>query len=150
MYQDPGRFVYEQYAIHSRMGLPVGSNGIPSPRLGMQPDPYDVVSRLLTDFASTDLVGKEEFELLERIKSSGAFPDGETPSSLSLKIVRESATARGQDLSKVSDEDVFFTWDWNIFPNCMFVVWHERGFVWRFRPDGTDPGSCFYDLWLLR
>jgi nitrite reductase/ring-hydroxylating ferredoxin subunit len=146
---DPAREKYEQYGVHSRMGMEFEDWGEPSPRLGIKPDPIVSLQDMLATFTAVGCVTPEDVSAVAKLHASGLREDM-SPGSFTVQMLRENAAIRNVDVSKLDDPDLLLNWDWNLFPNLMIAPMSEACFVWRFRPDGDDPDSCLYDMWVLR
>ena len=82
--------------------------------------------------------------------SSNAVPSGETARSVIAERSRKEFLADyGKDLSGLSDAEVIDSLKYNVFPNLF--VYGSPGLpqIHQVRPNGHDPHSCLFDIYLL-
>lgn len=66
-----------------------------------------------------------------------------------IKTKREWSNRFGLDIEGMTDGQLLDDRNFNIFPNVTFNIHPEGMLAMRFRPHATDPGRCYYDIWVL-
>jgi phenylpropionate dioxygenase-like ring-hydroxylating dioxygenase large terminal subunit len=67
------------------------------------------------------------------------------------KYHREEAAKDGVSWEKMSPDEIrHLGMDWAIFPNVAFLPTVDSVLMYRGRPNGDDPDSCFLDVWSLQ
>jgi len=65
------------------------------------------------------------------------------------KVRRERSEAMGRDYSRHSDAEALDSIEYSLFPNMVLFKGLAVPTVYRFRPNGNDPDTCLFDLYLL-
>jgi phenylpropionate dioxygenase-like ring-hydroxylating dioxygenase large terminal subunit len=148
------------YGLHSMFFQPeAGSRGFgqPSARTGLPP--VDDVRAGIADYVAyfeRDLKGlfSDRQPAATRRLVSEVAP-GATYYELLGKMVefwREAAIEAGagwpQNLTPEMAASAGV--DWHLFPNLVLLMTPESAIVYRVRPDGADPESCFFDVWAIQ
>ncbi|GAB4658937.1 aromatic ring-hydroxylating oxygenase subunit alpha [Mycobacterium avium] len=122
---------------------------------------YDGVGRHITRIMSAGLVPNwllgpdiTEQELLDHyVEAMGMpsmpVPEGMTARAFFASMMREMQKANGIDLSSASDPEVLDSPLYYIWPNL--VIWGGYAIPWmyRFRPNGSDPTSSIMEIFQL-
>lgn len=67
------------------------------------------------------------------------------------RLHREEGARDGISWDALSMEEVaYLGMDWSIFPNVALLPTVDAVLMYRARPDGDDPDSCFLDVWSLQ
>lgn len=74
------------------------------------------------------------------------LPDGMTARQFVGAVVRQQWLSKGVDLSTVSDAELIDGIIYLVFPNLMPFRNPGGHHVYRFRPNGDDPGSCIFEV----
>ena len=99
-------------------------------------------------------------EHVAMVSEMNTFPDltkfgiepepGETPRRFLARAARVTlGNSYSMDMSNMSDVEVLDTIEYFVFPN--FIVWggYANPLVYRCRPNGNDPDSCFFEAMLV-
>lgn len=124
---------------------------------------YDILGRHISRFLLTNgqhataiaepLSGQtivDEFFAANGLSDAPTLPEGITPRAFLAEYMREQYTSQsGRDYSLCSESELIDSNQYSVFPNM--VLWRTLIFpaVYRFRPNGNDPHSCIFDLYLL-
>jgi phenylpropionate dioxygenase-like ring-hydroxylating dioxygenase large terminal subunit len=116
----------------------IHSTASPSPHLTTQPSEQETLERLLArkfpDRADVPVV-----------------PDGETARDVYARYVQALfAEAYHRDFSHLSVSETIDSIEYFLFPNMFVFPGLALAMAYRFRPNGTDPDSCWFDLLMLR
>jgi phenylpropionate dioxygenase-like ring-hydroxylating dioxygenase large terminal subunit len=151
-YHDDTNYVYEQHGIHSVFYPQPGSMGHPSPRLGSyRPDPSRTLLAMVEDIGAVDLLTEEERAMVGQMAEMAKdLPPEVSLGDFFANVRRQQGEMQGLDFSAFSDDDLLIGEDWNIFPNINTPSNGGNAFIFRFRPNGSDPDSCFIDIWSLQ
>jgi nitrite reductase/ring-hydroxylating ferredoxin subunit len=156
-YMDDTNWTYEQFDLHSRYMPCSGGVGRPSPRLGadFNPPRQEIMAAMWEEFSEVGFYDEEaqaqaDAMLKQLLEMVEALPEETSLSDFMAGLRRQQAAAESLDLDGVSDDDLLGGQDWNIFPNIMTPMNALSGNVFRFRPNGSDPESCIWDLWTLQ
>jgi hypothetical protein len=129
--------------------------GAPSPRTG-KPMPEDLRPGLVAFYQEMEdtlkaIFSERDNRAVKRIMSD--VPAGTGPMEVFLKGIefqQEAALAEGAGWPDVTLEQLGKAGtDWHVFPNLVFLMWHDGVLAYRARPDGANPDSCIYDIWSL-
>ena len=135
---------FEVVGEHSRMIVPYG---VPSMRLE-DIDPVRTY-RAFGESASahTPPTAPLPPELFDH---EGRLVGDLTVRSYLIEQTRRRGEAQGHDYSALTDAQMIDDWHYHLFPSLVFNT-HAGGFyLFRIRPDGADPDSCLFDLFILR
>jgi len=130
--------------------------GQPSPRLNKPPRDlregvighFDQLTRQLPVVLYTQRDAAAARRLMSEVKADASFPEimGKT-----FQFQREAALAEGAGWPDLTPEQMVKAGaDWLIFPNLTPLPYPDGVIVYRSRPDGDNPDSCFYDVWGLQ
>ena len=92
----------------------------------------------------------DEFFEANALGAPPAIPEGMTARAFLAQHMRAVYTAQsGRDYSLCSEAELIDSIQYSLFPNI--VLWRTLVFpaVYRLRPNGDDPHSCIFDLYLL-
>lgn len=135
---------YDHYGPHARFLTAVG---VPSPHLGGGIPDADVVHAMLSDAFAM---------LRDQMPEGAAMPEMPTlPEGMSARdflsdFLRSMYKDRsGIDLAGVSDTEVLDAIDYFIFPNFIFWGGFSIPLYYRFRPNGNDPDSCIFEMFIV-
>ena len=142
---------------HGMFGYPTSKRplGAPSPRTG-KPMPEDLRPGLVAFYQEMEdtlkaIFSERDNRAVKRIMSD--VPAGTGPMEVFLKGIefqQEAALAEGAGWPDVTLEQLGKAGtDWHVFPNLVFLMWHDGVLAYRARPDGANPDSCIYDIWSL-
>ncbi len=111
---------------------------------------FGVQSPHVADKLSEQQILDELFRVIWSEKAP-ALPAGEKARPFAARLARERMSAMtGRDLSGVSDAEAIDSIEYSLFPNLVLFHGLLVPTVYRFRPNGNDPDSCIFDLYLLR
>jgi phenylpropionate dioxygenase-like ring-hydroxylating dioxygenase large terminal subunit len=80
-----------------------------------------------------------------------ALPAGEKARSYAAKQARARKSAEtGRSYEAVSDAEAIDSIEYTLFPNVVLFHGLFVPTMYRFRPNGNDPDTCIFDLFLLR
>ncbi len=122
---------------HGKLGQPYG---VPSPRLRNGATDQEIWESFVATMG--ERAGKSGKE------GPGPHPplaDGETMRDVLARMIRETAAAKGADLSAFDDAQVIDLHQYNLFPNVSPVFLAESLALLRSRP-GPTPDDCFLDF----
>lgn len=149
-YLDDTNFTCWRHGIHSAIEASPGAFGRPSPRVSDAPSRPDRLLAGIKDLADLSTMSEDDVaavnQLLHRVDG---LSEDVTLSSFFAQVRRDQAAAAGIDLSHITDNHMLLGRNFNIFPNFTTAGNALDGFVFRFRPKGLDPESCYLDLWQL-
>ncbi len=77
------------------------------------------------------------------------LPEGVSARRFLADVTRESYLEQGIDLSHVSDTEMIDSPVYTIFPNFMVFRGATGHIGYRFRPYGSDPNYCIYEIFFL-
>lgn len=124
---------------------------------------YDILGRHISRFLLT--IGKhttaianplpeqtvvDEFFLANGLGEAPTLPQGVTARAFLADIMRERySSLSGRDYSSCPEAELIDSNQYSVFPNI--ILWRTLIFpaVYRFRPNGNDPHSTIFDLYLL-
>jgi phenylpropionate dioxygenase-like ring-hydroxylating dioxygenase large terminal subunit len=125
----------------------------PSARLGIDPDPKEILMTMVEDLATAGLLSESEYELVSAMKDL-ELPPGEEGRQMIRSMFtvhrRAKLAAVGVDVSTWPDEEVSATESFLMFPNTLGPIQLGTGFLCRVRPNGNDHESCILDYWDLQ
>jgi hypothetical protein len=86
----------------------------------------------------------------ELFDEAGRLVGDRTVRAYLIDQTRQRGEALGHDYSGLTDAQLIDDWHYYIFPGLVFNT-HAGGFyLFRIRPDFTDPDSCRFDLFIFR
>ncbi|GGD80535.1 aromatic ring-hydroxylating oxygenase subunit alpha [Croceicoccus mobilis] len=110
--------------------------GVQSPHLDRELSEQEVLEELFSIFWSGE--------------PAPTLPPGEKARGFAADLVRQQRSeAMGRDYSQVSDAEALDSIEYSIFPNMVLFHGLAVPVVYRFRPNGNDPDSCIFDLFML-
>lgn len=124
---------YDLYGLHSRF---ISTSGTPSAYIADTTDPQEIVDACLGSFAEN------------------AYPDGfpqvrtvEEARVEIAKFMRNGYEQRsGVDMKDKSDAEMIDSIGYHFFPNSIIWGGYCLPIIHRFRPNGDDPNSCFWEF----
>jgi nitrite reductase/ring-hydroxylating ferredoxin subunit len=135
---------FELLGQHSRMIVPYG---VPSMRLE-DIDPVRTY-RAFGESASAHTPATAPLPP-ELFDEDGQLVGDLTVRSYLIEQARRRGEEMGHDYSGLSDAQMIDDWHYYIFPGLVFNT-HAAGFyLFRIRPDFSDPDSCLFDLFIFR
>ncbi|HET9769285.1 MAG TPA: SRPBCC family protein [Acidimicrobiia bacterium] len=135
---------FELIGEHSRMIVPYG---VPSMRLE-DIDPVRTY-RAFGESASAHTPATAPLPP-ELFDEEGRLVGDLTVRSYLIDQARRRGEEMGHDYSGLSDAQMIDDWHYFIFPGLVFNT-HAGGFyLFRVRPDFSDPDACFFDLFIFR
>lgn len=114
-------------------------------------DPREAFA-LSVQYIYDDMRGLENdrsWRAAEALKTA-AVPDGQTAGDVFKKLYRELMLAEGYEWNEIGPQQ----WAeagtaWNVFPNTILLPNQGASFMYRARPNGTDPDSCLFEIFGL-
>ena len=92
----------------------------------------------------------EYFKIFFSSEAAPTLPAGKSARAFAADLVRErTELATGCDYSMLSDSEVLDSIEYTIFPNLVLFKGLSVPTVYRFRPNGNDPDTCIFDLYVL-
>lgn len=92
----------------------------------------------------------ELFKIFWNGEAAPDLPPGVTARSYAASLARaRRSEAMGRDYSATSDAEAIDSIEYTLFPNLVLFKGLMVPTVYRFRPNGNDPDSCIFDLFLL-
>ncbi|MCA1844860.1 MAG: Rieske 2Fe-2S domain-containing protein, partial [Actinobacteria bacterium] len=86
----------------------------------------------------------------ELFDEDGRLLRDQTVRSYLIEQTRQKGEAMGHDYSGLTDAQLIDDWHYFIFPGLVFNT-HAGGFyLFRIRPDFSDPDACLFDLFIFR
>ncbi|MGI9328747.1 MAG: aromatic ring-hydroxylating oxygenase subunit alpha [Pseudomonadales bacterium] len=83
--------------------------------------------------------------------SAESIPEGQTARSILAERTREDFLGQyGKDLSHLSDAELIDSLKYNVFPNLFVYGGPGSAQIHQVRPNGNDPHSCLFDIYLLQ
>jgi len=76
--------------------------------------------------------------------------DGETARSVMTRNMRETMEALGVDTSNLSTAETIDSIKYTLFPNLFIFAGLSLRVLYQYRPLGTDPDRCIFDIMFLR
>ncbi|WP_412517272.1 aromatic ring-hydroxylating dioxygenase subunit alpha [Actinomadura madurae] len=151
-YVDDTSLEYEQHGIHGMHRFGPQAMGSPSKRLDADDlDRGDILLAAVAELASANLYRDEEVEAMRAlVPVVNALPEDASMTGFFANLRREEAKANGVDLSAYSDRDIALGPLWNLFPNITIPCNAGNILVFRWRPDGLNPESCYWDKYELK
>ena len=88
------------------------------------------------------------------LREAGIDPETFTGNAMDVRAAIRDAKRKddnpfGLDYSAFSDDQLTDDWNPSIFPNLALNCFPEAVQVMRFLPHATDPGKCWFDVWIL-
>jgi nitrite reductase/ring-hydroxylating ferredoxin subunit len=77
------------------------------------------------------------------------LPDGQPLRDVLGPLVSGGMAQAGIDISGLDSAQLVDDWEYFIFPNIEIHVLSFGGWMFRMRPNGTDPESMIFDMWYL-
>jgi Rieske 2Fe-2S family protein len=109
-------------------------------------------------FASTVQYIYEDMKGLENDRSWRAaealktadVPEGSSPGAVFMTLYKDLVRSEGYEWNDITPQQ----WAeagtaWNVFPNTILLPGQGSSFMYRARPDGTDPDSCLFEVFAL-
>ena len=114
-------------------------------------DPREAFA-LSVQYIYEDMKGLENdrsYRAAEALKTT-EVPEGSTPGEVFLKLYRELVVSEGYEWNDITPQQ----WAeagtaWNVFPNTILLPNQGSSFMYRARPNGTDPDSCLFEIFAL-
>jgi len=99
--------------------------------------------RMLNEQLNSHVLAKD-MHIAESLRSS---PPGE----FSKRFIDELYAWNAGAGIRLPDRDVIDRWgsQWSIFPNFKFHPLYGNSIAYRARPDSTEPGHCYFEMWSL-
>jgi glycine betaine catabolism A len=148
---------YERHAHYSSVGIKKssaseraakdpskrGTDGVTDERLSVA---------LSVQYIYEDMRGQEterSWRAAEALKTADV-PDGLTAGEYFLQLYRELSLAEGYDWPEITAQQ----WAeagtaWSVFPNTILLPGQGSVFGYRARPNGLDPDSCLFEIFIL-
>src|SRR5262249_52860204 len=101
--------------------------GAPSPALGAPMDDDDFLEEYVAFYGDEDAMRRE-------------FAQTSSFDKALAEVKRNKFSAAGWDMADRTDDDVLAAWLISLFPNVSLAL-ELYQFMWRIRPNGTDPES---------
>jgi hypothetical protein len=136
---------FELIGDHSRMIVPYG---VPSMRME-DVDPVHTY-RAFSESSSSAHTPESGPLPPELFDGDGRLVGGTTVRRYLIEQARGKGEAMGHDYSGLSDAQLIDDWHYFIFPGLVFNT-HAGGFyLFRIRPDVSNPDACLFDLYVFR
>lgn len=104
------------------------------------------VDRALTE----QQILEELFQIFWNGEEPHRLAEGATARGYAADLVRSRRSQEmGRDYSHVSDAEALDSIEYTLFPNMVMFKGLAVPTVYRFRPNGNDPDTCIFDLYLL-
>jgi hypothetical protein len=125
---------YDVWAGRRHYSRMINPSGVASPHVAAQSTPQRVV----------DAAAK--FGLCP----PGPLAEGESPRDRIARSLRSFfRDTTGVDLESKTDSEVIDVIEYNLFPNLILFGGFGSPLAYRARPDGDDPNSSIFEVWLL-
>jgi phenylpropionate dioxygenase-like ring-hydroxylating dioxygenase large terminal subunit len=127
-----------KYDIWNNVSRLITLTGTPSPHLPEGATEDDVFQAAAAAFAPPG----SDMEI-------PPLPEGMTARAMLAEMTRQMMSPMlGMDLSDRSTVDLIDSIEYHVFPNWLPWAGVTQGLQYRFRPNGTDPDSCIFDVLL--
>ncbi|MET0546463.1 MAG: aromatic ring-hydroxylating dioxygenase subunit alpha [Caulobacterales bacterium] len=111
---------------------------------------FGVQSPHIAESLSEQDVLEELFKIFWSGQPAPKLPEGQTARRFAANLVRQQrAAAMGRDYSQFSDVEALDSVEYTLFPNMVLFDGLGVPTVYRFRPNGNDPDTCIFDLYVL-
>jgi phenylpropionate dioxygenase-like ring-hydroxylating dioxygenase large terminal subunit len=77
------------------------------------------------------------------------LPDGAPLREMLAPIIKAGMQQAGVDVSALTDTQLVDDYEWFVFPNIQIHTLGFGSWMFRMRPNGTDPESMIFDMWFL-
>ena len=108
------------------------------------PDP--VIGRELSEQEKLDLALVGDGGMRQSVKVA----EGSTARHTLASILREQFEEADVETSHLSDSEIIDTMEYTLFPNMFLFPGLSLPMIYRFRPLGTNPDKCLFDLLFLK
>lgn len=99
------------------------------------------------------MTAQQQVDRMYKVVGAGEapkVPDGMNAREFIAQTRRDYlSTATGRDMSQVSDAEFLDSLQYLAFPNVVLFRGYMAPVVYRFRPNGDDPDTCIYDLYIM-
>ncbi|GAA1838337.1 aromatic ring-hydroxylating dioxygenase subunit alpha [Pseudonocardia ailaonensis] len=149
---------YERHAHYSSVGKkksdPAAARATKDPNVrgtdGVV-DPREAFA-LSVQYIYDDMRGLENersWRAAEALKTA-EVPEGSTTGDVFMRLYRDLVESEGYEWNDITPEQ----WAeagtaWNVFPNTILLPNQGSSFMYRARPNGTDPDSCLFEIFGL-
>jgi nitrite reductase/ring-hydroxylating ferredoxin subunit len=136
-----------------REGGAQGGQGMSAVRTLGDQDPRVSVAEQIDDLMATlDATTTVTFQAVaQRLKDE--LPEGTPPDQVAMHLMHEAAkadAARGVIWPQIAPEHFAAAGiDWHVFPNSVFLPSITTALCYRARPNGFDPDSCIFEVYVL-
>lgn len=144
----------QAFGRHGMFGYaPTALYGLPSPRLGEQKGDVRVGLHEFNREVWETLQATTTEEMLVAGRRLMELPEQATPFEVYAAFAafhREESAKNGTPWPDVTvEEQIAAGTDWHIFPNMVFLHQPTNLLGYRARPDGHDPDSCIFEVYVL-
>ncbi|MEV6236607.1 aromatic ring-hydroxylating dioxygenase subunit alpha [Lentzea sp. NPDC051838] len=139
------QFSYEAFETHNKMRN-VPESYVASPTFGSLGDPKTIALQMIEMNRSIGLAHQDDVDYVDAMVDVPA----DVPSQVFMTDVRRKVgAAGGVDYSHLADEDMLSAIDYCVYPNLVGPISAGNWILFRFRPNGDDPDTCFFDVMFL-
>jgi phenylpropionate dioxygenase-like ring-hydroxylating dioxygenase large terminal subunit len=118
--------------------------GMPDRLTEQQPDMVETLDAMEWTFKAFG----EDTTLIGALRQM-QLPDGQPLREVLLPLIKGGMAQVGIDVTELSESQLVDDWEYFIFPNIEIHCLAFGSWVFRLRPNGTDPESMIFDMWYL-